>query len=176
MAKKLQFVTEAVKKARYKLELQRKSLINLPPTEQALLRRAILVKNQKIRRKALQDSKDRSDRYKDFRESQNAKWKVYWEDVRNERKTRREDWLMGPLAPVRDSGLQKNTYGATTPRRLMAVEPLEEDKIKHVPFMKGDRVVVTSGRERGKIGKISMVHDSYQAATVEGIAEVTHHS
>ena len=172
MAKKIQVVSEALKKARQRLDLQRKSLINLPPTEQALVRRAILVKHQRLRQQAVRESRDRSDEYKNFKEEQGAKWELYWKAVRNERKNRREDWMLGPLAPMRDSGIDRQTYGATSPRALYGVKAMEEDKLKHIPFMKGDRVVVISGREKGKIGKIDNIQEATQSARVEGLLEV----
>jgi large subunit ribosomal protein L24 len=172
MAKKLQFVSEAVKKAQAKLQLQKKSLINLPPTKQALVRRALIVKNNRLRSKAVEDSKNRSDELKKFQESQGARWGVYWNTVRNEKKNRREDWFLGPLAPMRDSGIERYTYGTTSSRQVMGTAVLEEDKTKHIPFVKGDRVVVVSGRQKGKISTIVRIDVDSESAVLEGLEEV----
>ncbi|KAJ5625947.1 hypothetical protein N7510_002256 [Penicillium lagena] len=74
-------------------------------------------------------------------------------------KNRREDWIKGPLAPKRDSGLEVFSYGGVSPQ-LVQPPPLPKHKRrKHVLFAPGDRVCVVNGKEKGKISEISGVKE-----------------
>lgn len=86
------------------------------------------------------------------------------------RTARREDWLMGPLAPRRDVGNSKETYGTVSPKQLRA--PLKEKgQWKDWCIREGDRVVVVAPkhRDRGKIGTVKSVREMAEECTVEGL-------
>lgn len=85
------------------------------------------------------------------------------------RTARREDWLMGPLAPRRDVGNAKDTYGTVDVRQLRAPEKAKDER-KDWCIREGDRVVVIAPkhRDRGKIGKVKSVREEAEECTVEG--------
>lgn len=89
--------------------------------------------------------------------------------LREERQHRREDWMLGPLAPNRDSGVSRNVVGTIDPQLRQIPEVLEPVanvlKAQKHKFtgtsMAGnvvvhDRVVVVAGPERlrGLIGEV----------------------
>lgn len=86
------------------------------------------------------------------------------------RTARREDWLMGPLAPRRDVGNFKETYGTVSPRQLRS-PPKEKGQWKDWCIREGDRVVVVGARhrERGNIGKVKNVREASEECTVSGL-------
>lgn len=97
-------------------------------------------------------------------------------DTRAARLTRREDWLLGPLAPKRDVGTTKDTYGALDARRLRGVEK-PKNQGKDWGIVEGDRVVIVldGHRERGKIGKVREVRKDAEECFVTGLNRVCHH-
>ena len=86
------------------------------------------------------------------------------------RTARREDWLMGPLAPRRDVGNAKDTYGTVDVRQLRALKKAMDER-KDWCIREGDRVVVIAPkhRDRGKIGKVTSVRAEADECTVEGL-------
>ncbi len=77
------------------------------------------------------------------------------------RKNRWEDWEKGPLAPMRDSGLERTTYGGQGAVALHLPLLPKHEKRRHVLFAEGDRVCVMRGQDQGKINIIQQVnHDS----------------
>ena len=94
--------------------------------------------------------------------------------IKAARTARREDWLMGPLAPRRDVGDAKDTYGTVSPRQLRA--PVKENGTwKDWCIRKDDRVVLVAPRhpDRGKIGKVLSVREEAEECTVEGLNMVS---
>ncbi|KAK5127525.1 hypothetical protein LTR85_006864 [Meristemomyces frigidus] len=91
------------------------------------------------------------------------------QNVRDARKNRREDWEAGALAPRRDAGEQRETYGATSMYNLHApeLEPRKQPKWMHIS--EGDRVVVMRGREKGKIGVVDDVSKERGTVRIKGI-------
>ena len=83
--------------------------------------------------------------------------------IRQERIARREDWEMGPLAPKRDVGPNKDRYGTVPATQLHGLqlrvhekhEMLRQLKERYQTIVVGDRVVLLEGRDKGKIGKVS---------------------
>ncbi|KAI7172014.1 hypothetical protein KC352_g24814, partial [Hortaea werneckii] len=63
-------------------------------------------------------------------------------NIRNARRARQEDWERGPLAPRRDVGDKKATYGAMSMYdfQLPELDPANRPKWMHISV--GDRVVV----------------------------------
>ena len=142
---------------------------------QKLLRRTALVKRQAARKAvARQGKSDSDDRKLRLNEQKNINVSVR-RDTRAARLARHEDWLLGPLAPKRDVGNAKETYGTMDPRRLRAVDK-PKDQRKDWGIVEGDRVVIVQDghRERGKIGKVREVRQEAQECFVMGLNRVSH--
>lgn len=84
------------------------------------------------------------------------------------RAMQREDWLLGPVAPRRDVGSSKYTYGTITPRMLRTGETTD---YHDYCIEQGDRVVVVGKefRDRGKIGKVTKIVAKEKRCCIEGI-------
>ena len=96
-------------------------------------------------------------------------------DIKASRIARKEDWELGPLAPKRDVGTDKDTYGTIHTNRMRGPELTSEmrNRInpdwKHMNIVVNDRVVILEGRDKGKIGKVIEVEAKRQEVTVEGL-------
>ncbi|GIZ43367.1 hypothetical protein CKM354_000659700 [Cercospora kikuchii] len=91
--------------------------------------------------------------------------------LREDRKNRAIDWETGALAPRRDVGDKAGKYGALD---IPYFQPLDKDPESRLPenkwpFREGDRVVITRGRDQGKIGVISEVDHVKDAVKVKGL-------
>lgn len=142
---------------------------------QKILRRTALSKRQATRRAANRAGKDRSD---DRKLRVNEQTQINTElrtNIIAARNSRREDWLLGPLAPKRDVGGSKDTYGTIGTRALRRVEKAEGEW-KDWCIVEGDRVVVVEDghRDRGKIGRVREVRARAEECTVEGLNQVSH--
>lgn len=86
------------------------------------------------------------------------------------RTARREDWLMGPLAPRRDVGTSKDTYGTVSVRQIRAVAK-ERSERKEWCIREGDRVAIIAPkhREAGKIGVVKEVREEAEECTIEDL-------
>ncbi|MCJ1379401.1 hypothetical protein MMC17_002502 [Xylographa soralifera] len=137
---------------------------------QKLLRRTALVKKQAARKVAARQGKSDSDDRKLRLNEQKIINISVRHDTRAARLARQEDWLLGPLAPKRDVGNTRETYGTLDPRRLRSVDKLK-DQIKDWGIVEGDRVVVVQDghRERGKIGKVREVRKEAEECFVTGL-------
>lgn len=85
------------------------------------------------------------------------------------RKNRWEDWEKGPLAPMRDSGLQRTTYGGQDASVLHPPRLPKHEQRRHVLFAEGDRVCVVRGRDQGKINVIQQVNRDSETVLIKGI-------
>jgi large subunit ribosomal protein L24 len=95
---------------------------------------------------------------------------VFKEARKEARKSFKEDWELGPLAPRRDAGDRLNTYGSIDPIAYRLPEVKEEGWKKWFPIAEGDRVVVMKGREKGKIGVVADDFDeTRESVTVSGL-------
>jgi large subunit ribosomal protein L24 len=93
-------------------------------------------------------------------------------------KAMKEDWALGPLAPKRDVGDQAGKMG-TVEMGLHQLQDLTKTQREDVKARMGDnvfkphdRVVVLTGRDRGKIGNILSIDENKMSATIEGINKV----
>jgi len=120
--------------------------------------------------------------------------------VKEERANRREDWILGPLAPNRNVGTSKGTFGTVDvellqtpmvptqvqegPKRLGYDASDYEGKHKRKAFtgrtvvgnvVAGDRVVVVRGPERirGKIGSVLTVDHDREELRIDNINVVS---
>ncbi|PGH27524.1 hypothetical protein AJ80_00765 [Polytolypa hystricis UAMH7299] len=93
----------------------------------------------------------------------------FLDDVNTERKTRREDWMKGPLAPRRDVGDREGLYGTISGERTRA-PAIPKEKQKSLVFLAaGDRVCVIRGRDKGRIGNVGSVDKESDTLTISGI-------
>ena len=144
---------------------------------QKLLRRTAQAQTQASRRSRAQASKGRAEtrRIRHFKTTDFNR-KVL-DDTKAAKQARREDYLLGALAPRRDVGAAKETYGMLDARRL--VQPATqgigiEKRRKEAEWSgirQGDRVVVVGKRERdcGKIGEVVEVRWVQGVCVVEGV-------
>ena len=82
---------------------------------------------------------------------------------------RREDWELGPLAPARNVGDAKETYGAMEMERVRPVDIAEEKRVKFWNIVENDRVVVIEGRDKGKIGIVKSLEKKSNMVVVGGL-------
>jgi len=140
---------------------------------QKLLKRTALVKRQAARKAVARSGKFESDTRK-LRVNEQTQINI---SIRGDRRAaqsaRHENWLLGPLAPKRDVGEARDTYGTLSPRRLRGVEKLKA-QVKNWGIVAGDRVVVVQEghRERGKIGKVREVRKDAEECFVQGMNRV----
>ena len=92
-----------------------------------------------------------------------------------ERKNRKEDWMCGPLAPRRDVGSARGAYGTIDPvlSRQAILPKQKQTPDKQKLFAPGDRVVAIRGRDKGRIGKITVIDWETNCAGVEGLNVVS---
>jgi large subunit ribosomal protein L24 len=126
---------------------------------QKVVQRRLAAEHQAVRRAAKQKSK-----------IDNAKeWSARWQTMsrskqetvyfKNEKFRRREEYEVGPLlAPRHDTGHLKEIYGVVEPS-VIQIPKLHWTMYKHLksPFAVGDRVLVTKGKDAGRIGTLSEV-------------------
>jgi large subunit ribosomal protein L24 len=143
---------------------------------QKVIRRSVLAKAQAVRRLARRKERDIRITNRSKREQENYVKKEVATDIKAARLARREDWELGPLAPKRDVGLKKDTYGTISTMRLRGKELTLEERLKLNPdggryptIVAGDRVVLLQGRDKGKIGKVASLDAARQEVTVEGL-------
>jgi len=91
---------------------------------------------------------------------------------KNERARRREDWELGPLAPQRNVGDGAEKYGTAPPDVLSKDAIVELRDQKWIPYMRGDRVVILKGADKGKIGEVYEVDEKTQRVTMQGLNQV----
>ncbi|RKF78345.1 putative kow domain-containing protein domain-containing protein [Golovinomyces cichoracearum] len=145
--------------------------------KQKLLRKAVMAKNQLARRTARQKDREERDQRKTDRENNFFTYRQKKNIILAERKARREDWELGPLAPKRDVGDRKDTYGAVDGQLIRgpklskeeAEEKMKDFGGKFLSLFKGDRVVLLEGRDKGKIGKVISIDKERAECTVEGL-------
>lgn len=142
---------------------------------QKVLRRTALAKRQVARRAANRAGKNRSDDRKIRLKGQSLIDTEFRTHIIAARNSRREDWLLGPLAPKRDVGDSKDTYGTVSTQVLRRMEKAEGEW-KDWCIVEGDRVVVVEDghRDRGKIGTVRETRVKAEECTVEGMNQVSH--
>ena len=139
---------------------------------QKVIRRTALAERQAARRAKVRKSKfDSEKRILDLQDSILRRRSVL-QTLKDARIARREDWQLGPLAPRRDVGEQRDTYGASDTRLLRGPELPKSEQMKFWPIVAGDRVVIMDGRDKGKIGTVRSTDKVRSELTVEGLNKV----
>jgi large subunit ribosomal protein L24 len=136
---------------------------------QRVLHRNILARNQTLksqRRKAEEQIKDTN---RKIRQENVAMERSKRGLVKAERLNRREDWMLGPLAPNRLAGKDGGGYGMLDFQAIRLPHVKREEKSKFFNFAVGDRVVVVNGREKGKIGKVTAVDQQRQTVGLKDV-------
>jgi large subunit ribosomal protein L24 len=148
---------------------------------QKVIRRTILAEKQAARRLAKRKDKATREWAKITREETNFVRKDESSQIKAARLAQREDWELGPLAPKRDVGDAKDTYGTIISQRTRG-QPLDirkRDEVlkdvggRYLNIVAGDRVVLLEGRDKGKIGKITSTDARRGTCTVEGLNMVS---
>ena len=134
--------------------------------KQTLLRRAQLTKRD--RRDKLLKFREEQHKYRQSK-LQSDRWTR--QAIKDERKHRREDWLCGPLAPMRDIGEKAGIYGVAGEEIVQAPELPKRLRVKEedIRIVAGDRVVVVRGIGRGKIGEVQTADLETGTVMVRGI-------
>lgn len=143
---------------------------------QGVLRRTALAEAQAARRLAKKKDKYQRALQKTQRENDTFKSNLASADIKRERQVRREDYELGPLAPRRDIGTSKDTYGTISAMRMKGKDLTRKEKLemypdtpRYVNIVPEDRVVLLEGRDKGKIGKVISVESKSFEVTVEGL-------
>ena len=140
---------------------------------QKVLRRSLLARNQALRTR-------RAENKKKLKVSNLTNERMAWQhdrvlndEIVNERKFRRLEWELGSLAPKRDVGENRNTFG-TRPQDLQHPAPIAKSRLeKYINFAVDDRVCVIRGTERGKIGRVLEIDRSSHTIKVSGVNRVS---
>lgn len=137
---------------------------------QKIIRKNAIAKAHVQRRKAAEKVQELKTNRILYRDQLKLRRQEIRKSVLAERTARREDWIMGPLAPQRDVGNMKDTYGTISRRELRGVEKLE-GTWKDWCIKEGDRVVVVGAkqRDRGKIGTVTDVNEKSEDCIVDGL-------
>ncbi|KFY13799.1 hypothetical protein V491_06271, partial [Pseudogymnoascus sp. VKM F-3775] len=143
---------------------------------QAVIRRTVLAERQAARRLVKRRIKNHHEEMKTRREHERFAQKNLTGDIKTARAARREDYDLGPLAPRRDVGLKKDTYGTIHSHRLHGQKLTMEERLavnpsggRYANIVAGDRVVVLEGADKGRIGKVQSFDKEKQQITVEGL-------
>ena len=135
---------------------------------QKVFRRTALAQRQAARvKKRADDYKEWVDRKVRTRELREAR-KIRKQPIRDALKRQREEWQLGSLAPRGDVGSQTLKYGAIMPQYVTFDDVPEEKRIKYWNLAKGDRVVLLTGPDKGKIGIIQSTDKTKESVIVKG--------
>lgn len=139
------------------------------------LRLNLLNRNQALKTTFRRKAQELRREWRVYKKERAAQERVLRQAIKTERKNRREDWMCGPLAPMRDAGDQAGLYGTASP--TLTRPPRLPSNIKptgkQILFAVGDRVVVARGSEQGKIGEIADIDYESNTAKVNDINMVS---
>lgn len=127
---------------------------------------------QVARRKARQDAHTKGSESWERAQSFQRQRRNQTDLIQEARQNRKEDWERGLLAPRRDVGLKRDSYGTLSIYNIQAPEKNPEERLDWWPITEQDRVVVIRGREKGKIGIVSSVYKDSVTITIRGMNTV----
>jgi large subunit ribosomal protein L24 len=140
---------------------------------QRVLRLNIIGRNQTLKIKRRKNAADVRDEQRKIRLQTVETSRLKLGLVKAERKNRREDWMLGPLAPNRLAGKNAGGYGQMDLEAINLPPVLESERVKYFNFAVNDRVVVKTGRDKGKIGKVTKVEEEKQCVTLDDVNMVS---
>ncbi|KAK5116672.1 hypothetical protein LTR62_007346 [Meristemomyces frigidus] len=124
--------------------------------DRVLQRTVRAVRSTNRKRAKLQDHEQKGQSWSNFQQ-RNRLVRANGANIKAARLNRATDWAAGRLAPRRDVGEQAETYGALPIYDIQSPTLNAKDIPKWFPIVEGDRVVVMTGRDRGKIGEVTEV-------------------
>lgn len=134
-----------------------------------IVRATTRAKTQARRKIAIEKAKNKIIENVIRRDQEKSRGREIRSMVHAARSARREDWMLGPLAPRRNVGEMKDVYGTVGIRQLRGVEK-GEGRWKDWCIREGDRVAVIGAkqRDRGKIGIVKDVIEKSEECTIQG--------
>ncbi|OCL01353.1 hypothetical protein AOQ84DRAFT_306900 [Glonium stellatum] len=136
---------------------------------QKIIQRAKAADHQALRRQAAKAAQEFKADRKVFRQQLAQQNRSKAAVLKEARLARHQDWDMGPLAPNRAFGKDKDTFGALEQIHIAPIEIPEKMRRKQWNIVEGDRVVLLSGRDKGKIGMIKTTWKESDRVSVEGL-------
>lgn len=141
---------------------------------QKVIRATERAKTQARRRNLIRRAEEHHRQRSRLMKREALKLKDDYSTIKAARIARREDWLLGPLAPRRDLGSLKDTYATVHSTHVQHIE--KRGKVRDHCIAEGDRVVIVGDfPDRGLIGKVRQVKASAETCTVEGLNMVCLH-
>lgn len=140
---------------------------------QKVLRRNLLARNQALKRQRRETEEKLNQTKRKIRQEHVSSTRLKTLSINAERRNRREDWVLGPLAPNRVAGKDGGGYGMLAFQVIQVPTVLKTKREKYFNFAKDDRVVVVKGTSRGKIGKVTKVDEEKQTVELDGINMVS---
>lgn len=146
---------------------------------QKLLKRTAQAEKQAARRiKKRNDLVKNSAQRQDFKKRMAAVRQAN-RSLAGARQRRREDWELGPLAPLRDTPLQDDNgayWGTMALNRTMSELPDKQIQLackwaggkKYLCLKGGDRVAIMQGPDKGKIGTVRSISMEEGCVVLEG--------
>ncbi|RMJ20863.1 KOW motif domain protein [Aspergillus sp. HF37] len=136
---------------------------------QKVIRKTALARNQ-AQRKAILGKKGATREELKLALQDRFKYdRVQIDRVRAERQHRQEDWLRGPLAPQRDTGVEGMSFGAIDPQTMHLPKVRPDQRRKFINFAVRDRVCITKGRDKGKISEVTEVNAESESVIVKDL-------
>ena len=136
---------------------------------QRVLRRNLLARNQALKRQRRASKEALNDEARKIRQEKIVLARSTRSAIKAERINRREDWMLGPLAPNRLAGKDAGGYGMMDFQSLRPPNILKSEREEFFNFAVDDRVVVVTGREKGKIGKVREIDEERQAVVLADV-------
>lgn len=102
------------------------------------------------------------------------------ESLADARRRRQEDWEMGAIRPQRDTSVKHTKsdafWGSLSLQRQLGSLPEKQIELackwaggkKYLCLKAGDRVTITQGSDKGKIGTIRSIQEEEASVTLEG--------
>ncbi|EXJ71578.1 uncharacterized protein A1O5_05386 [Cladophialophora psammophila CBS 110553] len=136
---------------------------------QRILRINLQARNQALKASRRKNYEKLRDDWKDYETRLIQTEKVKNAHIKAERRARREDWVLGPLAPKRDIGTKQDFYGTVS--NLLYQGPVFPPKVRHGNIVEGDRVCIVKGKESliGQIGQVKDVSSDSKELRIEGL-------
>lgn len=167
---------------------------------QKSLRINLFARNQSIKRVHKSKAKVAKEEWQQWQRQKVNVDRINRQYAKEERKARREDWLAGPLAPNRNSGVEKGSYGAVQVQAIQTPEiPKSARGLPNIPgyeardwngvdkrerfdgktivgnVVVNDRVAIVHGPERlkGLIGTITAIEEEKEEVRIKNLNTVS---